>query len=68
MNFLERTKAKVAHATYEHVLLPMDRAIDYVDEHPSVTYAGLLGLSFAVGIMWADLGNKLDKIDDKLDE
>ena len=40
---------------------------DYIDAHPSVIYYGLIGLSFTIGVLNADLKQDLTEIKNKLD-
>ena len=63
---LDTIKETVGKAAY-NASVAVEAASEYIDEHPSVIYAGLLGLSFAVGMLHADTKKDLQEIKNKLD-
>jgi len=66
MNFLETVKDAAKKVIFD-AAVKIGQAAEYIDEHPSMVYAGLIGLSIAVGINHADTKNDLKEIKDMLE-
>jgi len=66
MNFLETVKDAAKKVVFD-AAVKIGQTAEYIDEHPSMVYAGLIGLSIAVGINHADTKNDLKEIKDMLE-
>jgi len=60
---IKENLGKVAY----NVSKALDGAANEINENPYLIYCGLLGLSFAVGILHADTKKDLQEIKNKLD-